>query len=284
VTIRRQKPLEDLHSFSAWVHRECRVGDQLLVRGPRGNFTLDRVGSETPIIFLAAGIGITPIAAMLHDELQYPRRRRKWLFYQFRDLAKAPLLSELVCQIEKSETCRAVLAASQMTDVPKLPTKSAELITGRIDAATILKHVGSTKPTVLMCGPASWMRSMRADLCKLGFTREQILDEEFGEASPNPDAAKPITNDDLSTSHWQVHFEGSKKTVSTRSSEQTLLELAKQNGIEIPASCRSGHCGTCVVSLLKGQVAYKKAPQAELAENEILPCICTATSDVSLYA
>ena len=94
ITVRRVENANESNSVSGWVHRELHVGDRLRVRGPRGSFTLDKADAAKPVVFVAAGVGITPMASMIHDELSYSRSRPKWLFYQVRSWDAAPLLQE----------------------------------------------------------------------------------------------------------------------------------------------------------------------------------------------
>ncbi len=63
----------------------------------------------------------------------------------------------------------------------------------------------------------------------------------------------------------------------------TLLEELEQEGFEIPYQCRAGYCGTCRVRVIRGSVTYIHTPMAWINDNEILPCCCTADSDLVLH-
>jgi ferredoxin-NADP reductase len=285
ITVRRQAPLDDGESFSAWVHREWRVGDRLFVRGPRGSFVLDRADTNKPVVFLAAGVGITPMATMLQHELGRPSSRPAWLYYQARQHHQAPLMDELVQLIEPAASCQARIYLSQLGQTTRQRLRNTQILPGKFTASKVLEEVGSSDVHVMMCGPGGWMQAMRQALVAAGVPAAQIHEESFGgeeaESTVCPPTTAAATTD---APRFQIAFEASHRAGASCGSEQTLLEVAKQHGVKIPASCRAGHCGTCAVRLLQGNVRYRQPPQAELGEDEILPCVCVAESDLAIYA
>ena len=60
----------------------------------------------------------------------------------------------------------------------------------------------------------------------------------------------------------------------------SLLEAMEQQGMVVESHCRNGDCGTCRCTLVSGEVSYSTFPLAFLAPNEILPCVCTAKTDL----
>lgn len=66
----------------------------------------------------------------------------------------------------------------------------------------------------------------------------------------------------------------------------TLLQAAKQAGIDLPRSCQNGTCRACICRLLSGQIRYRIAwpglSAEERAQGAILPCVAYAQSDVVL--
>ncbi len=287
ITVRRQAVINDPDSFSAWAHREWQVGDRLRVRGPRGSFVLDKADPSKPLVLLSAGVGITPIIAMLDEELSYPRSRSKWCFHQVRDLTNAPLVAEMIQRVESSNNCQATIAISQLDHIPRCSSKRVTLLPGKIDLEKIVKQIGTCDFHVLMCGPEPWMRSTREALVGFGVPDSQIHDESFGGSdSPVVTHETPATNNSSETSAttFNVTYESSGKCTTYQSANSNLLVHAKNAGILLPASCRAGHCGTCAVKLLRGQVQYVRQPEAEIADDEILPCICMPASDLTLQA
>lgn len=67
------------------------------------------------------------------------------------------------------------------------------------------------------------------------------------------------------------------------SAHKNILECAESSNIEIHYHCRDGYCGACRVVLEKGQVSYPNGePLAYLSENEVLPCCCIPTSNITI--
>lgn len=73
-----------------------------------------------------------------------------------------------------------------------------------------------------------------------------------------------------------------KVTSLVNSRNSTLLESMELSGLHPEYQCRDGHCGACRCELSKGEVEYIGFAMAYLQQNEILPCICRAKSDVKL--
>ncbi len=285
ITVRRMDSTNDWTSVSNWIHRELRVGDRLRVRGPRGSFTLDKADAAKPVVFAAAGVGVTPMASMLHEELSYARSRPKWFFYQVRTWDAAPLLQELVTSIEQSQSCKAWIAASRDAAPSTVPMKRVRLLEGKLNSSAMMKAVGTTDATVFLCGPHNWMLEMRRSLEELGVPDDQIHDEAFGVPESTEVIHSTTGSDEKNNeTRFDVAFESSGKNASFCSEQGDLLSLAKAQSVHIPASCRKGNCGTCAIKLLRGTVEYLRVPEATTAEGEILPCICIPTSDIAVQA
>ena len=285
ITVRRISSAIEAKSVSGWIHRELKIGDRLRVRGPRGSFTLDKADAAKPVVFVAAGVGITPMASMLHEELSYARSRQKWLFYQVRTWDTAPLLQEMVSLIERSTACTAQIMASRDAAPSESPMKQAKLFAGKLDPFAMLESVGTNDFTMFLCGPGDWMLEMRQKMVAMGVPDSQIHDEAFGTPETASALLPPQSADSRDNqTQFKVAFESSGKEAIVCGEKGNLLTLAKEHSIHIPASCRAGNCGTCAVKLLRGTVKYLREPQAETIDGEILPCICLPTSDIGIQA
>lgn len=64
--------------------------------------------------------------------------------------------------------------------------------------------------------------------------------------------------------------------------EETILEGLERHGYQIEYQCRAGYCGSCKTKLLMGKVSYKEEPLAFIDQNEILPCCCRPSGNVTL--
>ena len=85
----------------------------------------------------------------------------------------------------------------------------------------------------------------------------------------------------------QVEFKQSGKTVQWDESLDSILELARANGIEIDSDCEAGICDTCKVRLLSGKVdmeAEDGLENEDIEQNMILTCVAVPLTDISVEA
>ena len=79
-------------AVSSYLHDHVQAGDVLEVSAPRGGFTLG--SGDAPVVFLSAGIGATPVLAMLHSLSSAASRREVWWIYGARNRAEHPFAKE----------------------------------------------------------------------------------------------------------------------------------------------------------------------------------------------
>jgi ferredoxin len=60
----------------------------------------------------------------------------------------------------------------------------------------------------------------------------------------------------------------------------TILDNLEAKKIKVPYQCREGYCGACCMKLISGDIEYLQEPMAFCDEDEILPCICKAKTDI----
>src|SRR5262249_24599032 len=160
---------------SRWLHTRVRVGDTLDVAAPRGSFTL-RDG-ETPVLLLSAGIGVTPVLAMLHVLAAARTTRPVWWLHGARDGAEHALAREVrtwpgglpnghwyVCYSRPGAADRAG------RDYDTAGRLSAELF-----ALICLPRDGDA----YLCGPTAFMQELTAALAAWGLDRSRIRTEIY---------------------------------------------------------------------------------------------------------
>lgn len=99
------------------------------------------------------------------------------------------------------------------------------------------------------------------------------------------DMTKPNTNSSVETNDAKIPHTVSvdDKELIFLSSHRTLLECAEASDVEIHYHCRDGFCGACRTTLVKGSVEYPNGePLAYVGPNEILPCCCVPSSDITI--
>lgn len=280
ISVKRQPTTaHDHHSLSNWLHQHVRVGDCLLVAGPYGEFTIvPKANDQTPIVLLAAGIGVTPILSMLKSLLKANPSRSVHVYFQVQDDEHWPF-GDLIhswgaqCAGLKATTYFSRLAAD------KLPTiSSGQVKAGKFTPTSILEdksiHTGAQ---FYMCGPDEWMKSLADGFTTVGVAPENLHWESFASNSGEPSS-------DTEVDSWQVRFARSGLTSTISIKPTSILEVAAQQGLSLPSACHSGACGSCKLKLLKGTVTYARRPTCGHKDDEVVACVAQAVGNVEVDA
>ena len=226
---------------SASMIQGVKEGDALEVSHPRNLFGL--VESAPSYIFVAGGIGITPIRAMVHaaQTAQKPFK----LFYLTRDPASTAFLQDLsglgVIHHDEGDPARA------------------------FDLWPVLETPG--KAHIYCCGPRTLMDAVR-DMTG-HWPSGQVHFEDFG-----TDLVRPRPDDCEFT--IRLARTGTELQVPPGIS---ILEAMRAAGLQVPSSCESGTCGTCRTVLLEGEPDHRDVvlSPAERA-GAVMVCVSRARS------
>ncbi|OUL78626.1 pyridoxamine 5'-phosphate oxidase family protein [Paraburkholderia hospita] len=258
---------------SNWLHDHLAAGMEIEAMAPRGAFAFD-ARSPRPAVFISAGIGITPMIAMLHHELNArvaddSQAKRLFFFHGARSDRDRPFSAHL-----KDVAARYPLVSMHLFD--SAASEPAEGITqGRVDIAALKRALPFDDYDFYLCGPEQFMRDLYEGLRALNIADERIRFEAFGPASVKRTLtlAEPVAEEKSEAGGAQVTFARSQRTVQWLPKHGSLLDLAEKHGIKAQSSCRSGMCGTCSTKVLSGQVAYDGEIEAEVADGCALICM-----------
>jgi ferredoxin-NADP reductase/MOSC domain-containing protein YiiM len=266
-----------------YLRERVRVGDVLDVSSPRGSFILQ--SGERPVVLLSAGIGATPVLAMLRAlAAAHSMRPVLWL-HAARDRQHHPFAAEVRHLMPALSHGRSYVCYSR----PDPRDRMGE----DFDAAghlslSVFNEVGIPREAdVYLCGPTRFMAEMKATLAALGAAPERIHVEIFnGSESMTPGVvgatmrAPHLPRDDANTGPL-VSFARSGITVHWKASAyQSILELAEACDVPVRWSCRTGVCHNCESGLVSGAVAYEPPPLEKPAEGNLLVCCSQPTRDV----
>ncbi len=253
---------EELGLVSRWIHANVRAGTALEAAAPRGDFYL---GDETePVVLVSAGIGITPVLAMLHALAAQHSEREIWWLHITRDaqsLAFGDEVSELIGSLANAHQRVFYTAA-----------------VGRPDAAAVAALGLPRAATAYLCGPELFMADMHSALAAAGIDPSRIHTELFGALPPiNPGITgaprrNPHVPDGPPGSGGSVSFARSGITVNWSENYDTILELAEACDVPTRFSCRSGVCHVCVTGLVDGAITYTHQPLELPADGTVLIC------------
>jgi ferredoxin-NADP reductase/MOSC domain-containing protein YiiM/ferredoxin len=269
---------------SSYLHDHVQAGDILEVSAPRGGFTL-RSG-DGPVVLVSAGIGATPVLAMLHSLSSAASRRQVWWIYGARNRAEHPFAKESRELLQTLANSRSHIVYSKPDSEDK-PGADYDSV-GHVDTP-LLERLGVTRDAdFYLCGPPSFLRDLTAGLKTRGVDSTRIHAEIFG-----PEA--PITPGIARSSHPPVHapagepgagphvsFIRSGLTVPWDSRFSSLLELAEACDVPARWSCRTGVCHTCECALVRGAVQYQPDPLEPPATGNVLICCSRPSGEVEV--
>ena len=263
-------------AVSNYLHQHIQVGDVLETRAPRGEFTID-AAEKRPAVLLAAGIGITPMLAMLRHLVYEGRRQRNvrpvFLIQSARNKAERAFARELDALLAAAQgSVQLVRVLSQPQDAEQDFDYD---VTGRIDMPLLSRVLPFNDYDFYLCGPATFMQQVYNGLHGLNIVDERIHAEAFGPSSLQRTRALATAEQALppvATQAVPVIFTQSLKEARWTPQAGSLLELAEARGLSPEYSCRAGHCGSCKTRLLSGAVAYRSSPEAAVAQDEVLIC------------
>ena len=266
-----------------YLRDHVRVGDALDVSAPRGSFILQ--SGERPVVLLSAGIGATPVLAMLHA-LSAARSTRQvlWL-HAVRDRQHHPFGAEVRRLILTLTRGRSHVCYSR----PGLGDRMGEDFdaTGRL-SSLVFDEVGFPRDAdAYLCGPTRFMADMKEVLATLGVPPDRIHVEIFnGSESMTPAVVggtprPPHLPKDAADSGPLVSFARSGITAHWKASAyESILELAEACDVPVRWSCRTGVCHNCETGLVSGAVVYGPEPLDKPADGNVLVCCSRPVRDI----
>jgi ferredoxin-NADP reductase/MOSC domain-containing protein YiiM len=269
---------------SGYLHSRLRVGDRLDVAAPRGTFILDE--TDAPVLLISAGIGATPVLAMLAALAAQHSDRELWWLAAARNGREHPFAAEARALLASLPNARAHVCYSSPgpSDLEGRDYDTA----GRLTASLLADLKPPPDAESYVCGPTPFMDEISAGLASLGTAPSRIHTEPFGPAPavtpgiaaaparrPHPPAGQPGSGP-------MIEFARSDLTLRWSAEYASLLELAEACDVPVRWSCRTGVCQTCETTLIAGEVAYSPEPVETPAEGSLLICCSQPREDVVL--
>ena len=252
---------------SNWLCDHAHKGMRLHVLAPSGTFVPKTLDDD--FLLIAAGSGITPMLAICKSALSQGSGRVT-LLYANRDersVIFGAALRELAAKYPDRLT-----VVHWLESVQGLPSATA--------LAQLMAPF--TERQAFICGPGPFMQAAQDALESLKVPAKQVHVEVFRSLDTDPFAAVTITDDgDEPPATAVVELDGQTHTVSWPRSAK-LLDVLLDKGLDVPFSCREGHCGACAVVKRSGEVDMDVNDVLEpddIAEGLILACQAIPKSD-----
>lgn len=252
-----------------WMFENVREGVRLKAYGPAGTFTFERHPAER-YLFVSAGSGVTPMMSMTRWLYDYGRRTDIKFIHCARTPSDIIFRRELELMMER-------VPEIDVTFVVERPDPHGIWTgyRGRLNSLMLeLIAPDYQDREVFCCGPAPFMQGVREILTASGFPMERHHEESF--QAPDEDAPiAPGADPASAPSESAVIRFAQAEIEATCSEDETILQVAKANGLNIPSGCQFGVCGTCKTLKLSGEVQMMHnggITEDEIAEGFILAC------------
>jgi ferredoxin-NADP reductase/MOSC domain-containing protein YiiM/ferredoxin len=266
-----------------WLREHIRVGDVLDVSAPRGSFVLQ--SGERSVVLLSAGIGMTPVLAMLHALVAARSTRPVLWLHSARDGQHHPFAAEVRRLVAALTHGRSYVRYSRPDPRDKIGENFDA--PGRL-SRSVFDEIGMPREAdVYICGPNRFMANVKEALAAFGVAPARVHAEIFnGGESLTPGIVGAATRaphlpEGAANTGPLVSFARSGIAVHWNASAyQNILELAEACDVPVRWSCRTGVCHNCESGLVSGAVAYEPEPLDRPADGNILICCSQPTSDV----
>jgi len=269
---------------SGYLHSRLSVGDLLDVAAPRGTFILDE--SEDPVLLISAGIGATPVMAMLNALAEQHSGRQIWWLHGARNGDEHSFAAETRALLAECANTRVGIYYSKpsATDLEGRDFDRA----GRLTPSLLLELEPPRNGEAYICGPTGFMNEVSAALASIGLDASRIHTEPFG---PEPGSTPGIAATPARAPHLPpgpsgdgptIQFARSNLSLRWNGDYGSLLELAEACDVPVRWSCRTGVCHTCETTLIAGDLDYNPDPVEPPAEGSALICCSRPHDDVVL--
>ncbi len=275
--------IEPKGTAGTYLRERVRVGDVLDVSVPRGSFILQT--EDRPVVLLSAGIGATPVLAMLYALAAARSTRQVLWLHGARDRQHHPFATEVRRLMPALMHGRSFVCYSRPDSRNKQPEDFDAI--GHL-SRSVFDQVGVPREAdVYVCGPTRFMAEMKEALATLGVAPERMHVEIFnGSESMTPGVvgaatrAPHLPQDDINTGPL-VSFARSGIAAHWKASAyQSILELAEACDVPVRWSCRTGVCHNCESGLVSGTVVYGPEPLESPAEGNLLVCCSQPIRDI----
>lgn len=264
---------DDHGVVSQWLHTHIETGSVIEAAAPRGDFYL--TDATDPVVLISAGIGITPVLAMLHALSAARSARDIWWLHTTRNRETQAFAAEVTALIDSLPHARQLVFFTQTQ--------------GRLNRSAIVALGLPPGADAYLCGPTEFMADMREALTATGLDNAHIHSELFGtlppinpgivdgspRRPPHPPAGTPGTGPPIT-------FARSGLTVNWSSDYGSILDLAEACDVPTRFSCRSGVCHVCETGVVAGTITYVQAPLEPPGQLCVLICSAAPGSDLVL--
>jgi ring-1,2-phenylacetyl-CoA epoxidase subunit PaaE len=253
---------------SNYINTELKVGDVVEVLEPMGVFTCETIQSIQSIFLWGVGSGITPLFSIIKEVLYQLPGTPIHLIYGNKNQESTIFRNQLIDLKQEYPTVFAMTNFySQMDNVMESNSIHKGRISSEFVTNLVVQHENLKESVHYICGPKGLKDTIQSALMDLEVTSSSIFVEEF-ELFIDPQELY-----DVEDSKVTIDFQGQITEIFVPKGK-SVLDVALDNGVELPYSCQTGNCSSCKGKLKEGQLKMLglTKEREDLAQDEFLLC------------
>jgi ring-1,2-phenylacetyl-CoA epoxidase subunit PaaE len=241
-------------AFSTYASQSLAPGDRLDVMTPEGRFTPESGAEGRRYLGIAAGSGITPVLSIAKSRLSEDPTATFTLIYGNRT-ARSAMFAEDIEDLKNRHLRRFSVIHILSREASDMP-----LFAGRVTAAKLAElNAGAVRlaeiDEAFLCGPEGMVAEARAALQGFGVPAGRIKAELFTPSAPRR-TGTPASSAEAGAApqaRVTVMLDGKRQSFDLLASDESLVDAAHRQGIELPYSCKGGMCCTCRCRVESGE-------------------------------
>ncbi len=259
---------------STALHDSLKEGHTIEARGPKGSF-IYKYKKKKPGVFIAGGIGITPILSILNSLTKSKNEIYLILAVKEKNLLNFKDEITQLCKHNPNLKVFVFFSREKVNEEDEI-CKTWKCFNKRLDIKSLMEVLpGNKHLSFYICGPQPMTQMLVTEIAKWKGNKSTLQVEDFKSIQPGKSRIEQEKT-------IQVHFKKSGKIVEWDNEYRNLLEFAESNGIRMEAGCMFGECGACSTNIPEGKVDYNYKTAIQPAKGKCLPCSCFPESDIIL--
>jgi ring-1,2-phenylacetyl-CoA epoxidase subunit PaaE len=265
--------------MSNWLPDNLKAGQTVRIMEPMGQFTTEyNAKQKRHLVLFAGGSGITPMMAILKSILHQEPESMVSLIYCNRDIDSI-IFKNALDELETKDEGR--LQVIHILDNAPMNWQGYSGLLNHDMLTRLFERMpdwGIDKTTYLMCGPEGMMKNVESLLAERRIPKEKIFKESFVQGTldkAEAPATASASDGESKTREVTIRYDGMEHKVTVAPND-TILQSALDQGIDLPYSCQSGLCTACRGKALSGKVKLDEEEglsQSERAEGYVLTCV-----------
>jgi ring-1,2-phenylacetyl-CoA epoxidase subunit PaaE len=261
--------------MSNWLPDRLKAGDTVKVMEPMGQFTTEfDQAKKRHLIMFAGGSGITPMMSIIKSILVQEPQSIVSLIYCNRDIDSIIFKSALEALETKYEGRLHVI---HILDNAPMNWQGYSGLLNHEMLTKLFERIPDwgNETTYLMCGPEGMMKNVESLLALRSIPTAKIFKESFVQGTIDKDKKEAPATPGAVAREVTIRYDGNEFKVMVEP-QNTILQTALDQGIDLPYSCQSGLCTACRGKALSGKVKLDEEEglsQSERAEGYVLTCV-----------